>query len=29
LLIVKESVLSVKEKQHNIGIPTFKLPTST
>jgi len=26
---VKESVLSVKEKQHNIGIPTFKLPTST
>ena len=25
----KESVFSLKEKQHNIGFPTFKLPAST
>jgi len=24
-----ESVLSLKEKQHNIGFPTFKLTAST
>jgi len=26
---MKESVFSLKEKQHNIGFPTFKLPTCT
>ena len=26
---MKESVLSFEEKPHNIGLPTFKLPTST
>ena len=27
---MKESVLSLKEKQqHNIGVPTFKLPART
>ena len=25
MLLLKESVLSLKEKQHNIGFPTFKL----
>ena len=29
MLLLKESVLSLKEKQHNIGLPTFKLPAST
>jgi len=29
MLVRKESVLSLKEKQHNIGYPTFKLPAST
>ena len=29
MLLVKESVLSLKEKQHNIGFSTFKLPAST
>ena len=26
---MKESVLSLKKKQHNLGLPTFKLPAST
>ena len=26
---MKESVLSLKEKQHNIGCPPFKMPTNT
>ena len=29
MLLMKESVFSLKEKQHNIGFPTFKLPKST
>jgi len=29
MLLIKESVLSFEEKQHNLGVPTFKLPTST
>ena len=29
MLLMKESVLSLKEKQHNIGFPTFKLSAST
>jgi len=26
---MKESVFSLKEKKHNIGVTTFKLPAST
>jgi len=26
---MKESVLSFEEKEHNLGLPTFKLPAST
>ena len=26
---MKESMFSLKEKQHNNGFPTFKLPVST
>ena len=26
---MKESVLSLKIKQHNLDLPTFKLPAST
>jgi len=26
---MKESVLSLKEKQHNLGLHTFKFPAST
>ena len=29
MLLMKESVLSFKEKQHNLGLPTFKLRAST
>ena len=29
MLLIKESVLSLKKKQHNIGVSTFKLPEST
>ena len=30
MLLMKESVLSFEEKQqHNLGLPTFKWPTST
>ena len=29
MLLMKGSVLSLKEKNHNIGFPTFKLPTNT
>ena len=29
MLLIKESVLSFEEKQHNLGLPTFKLPAST
>jgi len=29
MLLMKESVLSLKRKQHNLGLPTFKLPAST
>ena len=29
MLLIKKSVLSFKEKQHNIGLPNFKLPAST
>ena len=29
MLFMKESLLSLKGKQHNIGFPTFKLPGST
>ena len=29
MLLTKESVLSLKEKQQNISFPTFKLPAST
>ena len=29
MLLIKESVLSLKEKQCNIDFPTFKLPAST
>jgi len=26
---MKETVLNFEEKQHNLGLPTFKLPAST
>ena len=29
MLLAKESLLSLKEKQNNLGLPTFKLPAST
>ena len=29
MLLMKESALSLKEKQHNLGFSTFKLPAST
>ena len=29
MLLKKESVLSLKKKQHNLGLPTFKVPAST
>ena len=29
MFLMKESVFSLKEKQHNLGFPTFKLPTCT
>ena len=29
MLLKEESVLSFKEKQHNLGLPTFKLRAST
>ena len=29
MLLMKETVLSVEEKQHNIDLPTFKLQAST
>ena len=30
MLLMKESVLSLKEKQqHNLGLPTFKLQANT
>ena len=29
MLLIKDSVLSLKEKKHNISFPTFKLPSST
>ena len=29
MLLMKESVLSVEEKQHNLGLPNFKMATST
>ena len=29
MLLIKDIVLSLKEKQHNIGFPTFKLLAST
>ena len=29
MLLMEESVLSLKEKQHNLGLPTFNLPAST
>ena len=29
MLLMKESVLSFEEKQHNLGLSTLKLPTST
>ena len=29
MFLMKESVLSLKEKQHSIGFPTLKLPAST
>ena len=29
MILMKESLLSLKEKQHNISFPTFKLPAST
>ena len=28
MLVMKESVLSIEEKTHNLGVPTFKLPAS-
>ena len=28
MLLMKESLLSFEEKQHNLGLPTFKLPAS-
>ena len=28
MLLMKESVLSFEEKQHDLGLPTFKLPAS-
>ena len=28
-VLMKESVLSFEEKQHNLGLPIFKLPAST
>ena len=29
MLLMKESLLSLKKKQHNIGLPSFKLRVST
>ena len=29
MLLMKESMFSLKEKQHNIGFPHFKLSAST
>ena len=29
MLLIKDTVLSLKEKQHYIGFPTFKLFAST
>ena len=29
MLLVKKCVLSLEEKQHDIGFPIFKLPKST
>ena len=29
MLLIKDSVLSLKEKTTHIGFPTFKLPEST
>jgi len=29
MILMKESVLSLKKQDHNIGFPTFKLPSST
>ena len=29
MLLKNESVLSLKDKKHNIGFPTYKLPTNT
>ena len=29
MLLMKESVLSLKEKQHKLDFPTFKLPANT
>ena len=29
MLLMKESVLSFEEKQHNLDLPIFKLPAST
>ena len=29
MLLLKECVLSLKKKQYNIGLPTFKLLAST
>ena len=29
MLLMKESVLRFEEKQHNLGLPTFKSPAST
>ena len=29
MLTLKVSVLSLKGKKHNLGLPTFKLPAST
>jgi len=26
MFLLEESVLSFEEKQHNLGLPTFKLP---
>ena len=28
-MLMKESVISLGKKQHNIGFPTFKFPAST
>ena len=29
MFLMKESVLSLKEKRYNIDVPTFKLPACT